>query len=231
LVVDEDLESIEAWLRYRHCGQVDHDVGREVPSLRMLAVHGSRRQVEDDGLLETRLAILIAAVNLHLVLPLGFDPARQHTKHHRAAERRRELVAPQRVDAGAEDVDEPVGRTLRGVGEQPPVEPQPRDFTGSPPLTTRCTLAGSDSSLRSATGSPGPPMRSPHAPGTSVPTPFIPIVAAATVVAERMQSIGCMPSCCMSRNSSPLVPCGPTPVSVPKAIFTPASTAMRMLSV
>src|SRR6266851_5371190 len=231
LIVDEDLESIQTWLRYRHGGQVDHDVGGEVPPLRMLAVHRSRRQVEDDWLLENRFAILIGAVNLHLVRSFRFDPARQKTKHHGTAKRRRELVAPQGVDAGAEDVDQPVGRTLRCVGEQRPVEPQPRDFTGSPPLTTRCTFAGSDSSLRSATGSPGTPMRSPHDPGSSVPTPFMPIVLAATVVAARMQSIGSMPSCCMSRNSSPLVPCGPTPVSVPKAIFTPASTAMRMLSV
>ena len=57
----------------------------------------------------------------------------------------------------------------------------------------------------------------------------MPMVSAATVVAARMQSSGFMPSSRISKNSSPLEPCGPTPVSVPNAIFTPDSIAWRTL--
>src|SRR5260370_22689014 len=106
----------------------------------MLGVNGSRGQVEDDRLLQTRVPVLIAAVNLHLVESLPFEPAGENAQHHGAAERRRELLAPQRVDAGAKDVNKPVGRTLRTVGEQRPLEPQLRDLTTPPPLITRFTL-------------------------------------------------------------------------------------------
>src|SRR2546425_5196230 len=137
LVIAQNIEAIKARLRERHAGEVDHDVVRQIPSLRMLGVNGSRGQVEDDGLLQNRVPVLIAAVNLDLVRSLRFEPAGEKAQHHGATERGRELLAPQRVDAGAEDVDKPVGRTLGCVGEQRPVEPQLRDLTTSPPFITK----------------------------------------------------------------------------------------------
>jgi len=43
-----------------------------------------------------------------------------------------------------------------------------------------------------------------------------------------MQSDGLHAQLLHEEELSPLLPCGPTPVSVPNAIFTPASTAIRI---
>jgi len=64
----------------------------------------------------------------------------------------------------------------------------------STPLGTRWTFSALASSARSTSGSPGTPIRSPHEPSLSCPTPSMPIVSAATVVAARMQPIGSIPS-------------------------------------
>src|SRR6266508_154687 len=229
LVVDQDLEVVEARTLDGHGGQVDDDAGRQVPTVRILGRHLARRQVEHDRILEHRRAVLVAAVDLDLVRPFGLQARGLESQHDDSPERSWVLVADQGVETGAEDVDEAVGRRLRGGGEQRPVEPH-GCLTTSPPLRTSRTLSGLASNDRSATGSPGTPMTSPQEPGSSRPTPFMPIVSAATVVAERMQSMGCMPRSFINRNSSPLDPCGPTPVSVPNAIFTPDSIAWRMLA-
>ena len=54
--------------------------------------------------------------------------------------------------------------------------------------------------------------------------------SAADLVVATMACIGLMPPSTMRSSSSALVPCGPTPVSVPMAILTPFSTAMRKLA-
>src|SRR5207245_6307764 len=120
-------------------------------------------EVEHDRSREHSPAVLIRAVNLDLVRTLGFEASGLESKHDDAAKRCRILVADERVEACAEDVDKAVGWRLRAVGEQRPVEPH--DLTTSPPLTTSLMFSGLASRARSATGSPGTPMTSPHEPG------------------------------------------------------------------
>src|SRR5260370_38754435 len=119
----------------------------------MLGVKGSRGKVEDDRLLQNRVPVLIAAVNLHLVEALRFEPAGENAQHHGATERRRELLAPQRVDAGAENVNKPVARTLGSGGEHRPGERQLRDLPTSPPFITRWTFTGFNCTATSASRS------------------------------------------------------------------------------
>src|SRR5258708_14166269 len=98
--------------------------------MRMVRWHLSRLHRGVERLLEYGPAVLVAAMHLDRVRPLRFQAAGQQSKVHRASKRRGVLLAPERVDACAEDIDEPVRRTLGGAGEQRPIKPH------SPRLST-----------------------------------------------------------------------------------------------
>src|SRR5258708_39815062 len=106
--------------------------------MRMVRWHLSRRNREDDRLLEHWPSVLVAAMHLDRVRPLRFQAAGQQSKDHRASKRRGVLLAPERVDACAEDIAEPVRRTLGGAGEQRPIKPH------SPRLSTHPRTASPD---------------------------------------------------------------------------------------
>src|SRR5499427_7332319 len=133
------------------------------------------------------------------------------------------------------DYDDRAWGQLRGSGIEEGVAEDSGDhpafFTTSPPLTTRWIVSLRASSSRFSTGSPGTPTRSPKAPSARLPArPVRSRTSAATVVALRIQSGGLMPSSRKASNSSPLLPWGPTPASVPKAMVTLAAIARRTLT-
>ena len=80
-------------------------------------------------------------------------------------------------------------------------------------------------------GSPSTAMMSASLPGAIVPIRADrPSSSAASTVAERIASAGLIPFLTISANSSALRPCGLTPVSVPKAILTPAADRLARSS-
>ena len=88
-----------------------------------------RGQVQDDGLREHGLAVLVAAVDLDLVRSLSLEPRRLQSQHYDSAKWRWEALADEGVEARAEDVDKAVWRRFGGVGEQSPIEPHLRPLS------------------------------------------------------------------------------------------------------
>src|ERR1700730_3505770 len=80
-------------------------------------------------------------------------------------------------------------------------------------------------------GSPATTTTSARLPGVSEPVwAARPSSSAAELVVATSTSDGVMPPAAIRESSSRLLPCGPTPLSVPIATCTPAATAGRLLA-